>query len=117
MEHSSRECGFQQLWHMGSVVLVPKLYGTGSVVVGHRLHCSAVYGIFPDQGWNPCFLRWQADSLPLRHQGRPHSTPFIHCLITNFILKVVRFGDFQIDTKIWICGFGAKRKDWGKVKI
>ena len=72
-----------------SVVLVPKLYGTGSVAVGHRLHCSAVYGIFPDQGWNPCFLHWQADSLPLSHQGRPHSTPFIHCWITNFILKVV----------------------------
>ena len=23
------------------------------------------------QGWNPCLLHWQADSLPLSHQGSP----------------------------------------------
>ena len=28
-------------------------------------------GIFPDQGSNPCLLHWQADSLPLSHQGSP----------------------------------------------
>ena len=28
-------------------------------------------GIFPIQGWNPCVLLWQADSLPLSHQGSP----------------------------------------------
>ena len=28
-------------------------------------------GIFPDQGLNPCLPRWQADSLPLSHQGSP----------------------------------------------
>ena len=26
-------------------------------------------GIFPTQGSNPHFLHWQADSLPLSHQG------------------------------------------------
>ena len=26
-------------------------------------------GIFPTQGSNPCLLHWQADSLPLSHQG------------------------------------------------
>ena len=26
-------------------------------------------GIFPTQGSNPCLLPWQADSLPLSHQG------------------------------------------------
>ena len=26
-------------------------------------------GIFPTQGSNPCLLYWQADSLPLSHQG------------------------------------------------
>ena len=26
-------------------------------------------GIFRTQGWNPCLLHWQVDSLPLRHQG------------------------------------------------
>ena len=43
----------------------------GSVVVAHGLSCSATCGIFPDQGWNPCPLHWQADSQPLRHQGSP----------------------------------------------
>ena len=28
-----------------------------------------VCGTFPDQGWNPCPLHWQVDSLPLSHQG------------------------------------------------
>ena len=28
-------------------------------------------GIFPTQGWNLCFLNWEADSLPLSHQGSP----------------------------------------------
>ena len=26
-------------------------------------------GILPTQGSNPCLLYWQADSLPLHHQG------------------------------------------------
>ena len=43
----------------------------GSVVVAHGPSCSAAYGIFPDQGSNPCPLHWQADSQPLRHQGSP----------------------------------------------
>ena len=30
----------------------------GSVVVAHGLSCSAVCGIFPDQGSNPCPLHW-----------------------------------------------------------
>ena len=28
-------------------------------------------GIFPTQGLNLCLLHWQADSLPLSHQGSP----------------------------------------------
>ena len=35
----------------------------------HRLGCSTACGIFPDQGLNPCLLHWQADSLPLSHEG------------------------------------------------
>ena len=42
---------------------------TDSVVGAHRLSCSAARGVFPDQGSNPCLLHWQADSLPLDHQG------------------------------------------------
>ena len=51
----------------------------GSVVVAHGPSCSAVCGIFPDQGSNPCPLHWQADSQPLRHQGSP-----THLFLTVF---------------------------------
>ena len=37
----------------------------------HGLSCSEMCGIFPDQGSNLCLLHWQADSLPLSHQGCP----------------------------------------------
>ena len=43
----------------------------GSAVVDHGPNCSAVCGILPDQGSNPCPLHWQAVSQPLRHQGSP----------------------------------------------
>ena len=35
----------------------------------HGLSCSTACGIFPDPGSNPYLLHWQADSLPLSHQG------------------------------------------------
>ena len=62
VEHGLQAHGLQQLWHAGSVVVACRLQSTGSVVVAHRLSCSAACGIFPDQGWNPCPLHWQADS-------------------------------------------------------
>ena len=43
-EHGLQVRGFQQLWHVGSVV------------VAHRLCCSVACGIFPDQGSNQCPL-------------------------------------------------------------
>ena len=43
----------------------------GAAIVAKGPSCSAVCGIFPDQGSNPCPLHWQADSQPLRHQGSP----------------------------------------------
>ena len=57
-------CGAQILGHVGLVV------------VAHRLSCSTVCGIFPDQGLNLCVLHWQVDSLLLSHQGSPHYTDF-----------------------------------------
>ena len=54
---------------MSSVVAVPGPQSTGSIVVVHRLSCSTACGIFLDQGPNPHLLHWQADSLPLSHQG------------------------------------------------
>ena len=44
-----------------------------SVVVAHGPSCSTAFGIFPDQGSNPCPLLWQADCQPLSHQGSPLS--------------------------------------------
>ena len=59
----------------------------GSEVVTHGLRCFAVCGILPDQGLSPCLLHWQADSLPLKHQGSPVSS--ILLLKTPDPLKVV----------------------------
>ena len=39
---------------------------------GSRRGCSVACGISPDQRSNPCLLHWQADSLPLSHQGSPY---------------------------------------------
>ena len=43
------ECSFQfqELPHLGSVVAVPGLYSTGSIVVVHGLSCFKEYGIEP----------------------------------------------------------------------
>ena len=54
----ARSCGSPALEHRWIVVV------TG-------LGCSSARGILPDQGLNPCFLRWQEDSLGLSHQGSP----------------------------------------------
>ena len=37
----------------------------------HGLSRSVAFGIPPDQGSNPRLLHWQANSLPLSHQGSP----------------------------------------------
>ena len=36
--------------------------------MANRLSRSKAWGIFPDQGSNPCLLHWQVDSLPLSYQ-------------------------------------------------
>ena len=51
-----------------SPAVAPGLQSTGALVVACALHCPEAYGIFPDLGWNPCLLHWQADSLPLSNQ-------------------------------------------------
>ena len=53
---------------------------TGSVVVANGLNCSLTGGISPIQGLNPYLVHhWQADSLPLRHQGSPRNQHFEYC--------------------------------------
>ena len=54
----------------GSVVVASWIQSTGSTVVAHGLSCCAACGMF-HQGSDPCLLQWQADSLPLSHQGSP----------------------------------------------
>ena len=43
-----------------------------------RLRYSTACGIFLDQGSHPCLLHWQADTLPLSHQGSPIRMYFIY---------------------------------------
>ena len=77
-------------WHRTEVAsLVAELRpdSTGSVAATHGLSYSTTCGIFLDQGWNPCPLHWQADSLPLDHQGS---------LIIHFVFNL--FGKRK---KIW----------------
>ena len=69
------------------------LRSAGLVGVVNGLSCSAACRIFPDQGSNLHLLRllhWQADSLPLSHQGSPRlvfllakSDNSCHSRITN----------------------------------
>ena len=52
-------------------------------------------GIFLNQGSNPRLLHWQADSLPLSHQGSPNSQ-LPHCLtgetrLQNSVVKKLPF--------------------------
>ena len=62
----------------------------GSAIVAHGPSCSAVCGIFPDQGSNPRPLHWQADSQPLCHQGSPVLFDFIYLFFTMYINYVVK---------------------------
>ena len=72
----------------GLIVVIPRLYSTGSVVVVRGCSCSAACGIFLDQGWNPCVLHWQVDSLSLRDQGRPKHYNFLYKnLLPSFYLR------------------------------
>ena len=41
------------------------------MVCGLSYSMACTCAIFPDQGWNLCFLHWQANSLPVRHQESP----------------------------------------------
>ena len=55
----------QDAW--ASVAAASGLWSAGLIVVALRLNCSKVGGISLDQGLNPC---WEADYLPLSHQGK-----------------------------------------------
>ena len=75
------------LIEVASLIAEHRLESTGSVAAVHGVSCSMTRGIFLDQGWNPCPLHWQADSLPLDHQGS---------LIIHFVFNL----------------FGKRKKMW-----
>ena len=62
-------CGAQALGHVSFFNCGSQALGTrASVAVVHKLSCPLVWGIFPDQGRNPCPLHFQADSFFLINQ-------------------------------------------------
>ena len=75
-------------------------------------------GIFPDQGPNPCLLHWQADSLPLSHQGSPILCPAIKTskslLITAQCPPVGKTGPSCERHRIARHGPGQKRHRLGR---
>ena len=77
----------------------------GSAVVAHGPSCSAVCGIFPDQGSNPCPLHWQADSQPLRHQGSPMLSffipPFLLLILLSNCMLLVYIHTFDLGILIF----------------
>ena len=66
------------LIEVASLVAEHRLESTGSVATVQGLSCSEECRICPEQGWNPCPLHWQVDSLPLSHQGSP-APLFLDC--------------------------------------
>lgn len=76
-------CRAQAIGAWASVIVLHGLSSWGSqalelrsAVVASGLSCSMAYGIFQDQGMNPCPPRWQMNSYPLNHQGSPLSPQF-----------------------------------------
>ena len=75
----------------GGYSLLQALITQISIVVAHRLSCSAACGIFPDQGLNPCPLRWQGHSYPLHHLV----TPF--CFFKKTFLRSTLTLTYQVE--------------------
>ena len=63
--------GLQQLRLPGSGALTQSLWSMGLVP-------PRCVGSSQIRDMNPCLLPWQADSLPLSHQGRPKGWFFLH---------------------------------------
>ena len=77
-----RAHSLQSLWHVDSIVAVPRLQSTGSIVVTQGFSCSMTCRICPTRDKT----HWQAESLPLRHQGIPlHLYNFITLFFTYLV--------------------------------
>ena len=77
------------------------LKSTASMVVVHRLSCSATCGIFLDLGSNLCPLHWRVDSYPLYDQGSPAyflnltSLSLIRVVVCVRISRLFKFGYYS----------------------
>ena len=58
----------------------------------------------PGSGLNPCLLHWQADSLPLSHQGSP-SCGYRRFLFFLSPHRDLRFGLFLLDVLLYVVLF------------
>ena len=62
-------------------------------------------GIFPTQGWNPCLLHWQVDSLPLSHLGSPISPLVLNkkCNLTKIVYYFKTIENHFIPSCFFLC--------------
>ena len=93
--------GRQAVGHTGSAVAAPGPESTGSVVLAHGLICFSACGIFPDQVSILCLLHWQADCLPLIHQGSPQINSY-----TFYLSQFVFLHTESANTKICVRNSG-----------
>ena len=68
-----------------------------SVVATHGLSCPAAFGICPDQGLNPCLLRWQVDSLLPRATREAQVVTVLLSSTTKFYFVVISKVDREMD--------------------
>ena len=71
----SRRGAFSDCSVQAQQLQLPSSRGQAPLVM-HEFSCPAAGGVFPDEGWNPGLLPWQADSLPWCHQGSPAAWTF-----------------------------------------
>ena len=71
---------------VASLIAEQGFWSTSSVLVARGLSSSTACGVFSNQGSNPCLLLWQADSLPLSHQGSPDIIIFLMVVFIYFWL-------------------------------
>ena len=65
-------------WTVPTRLLCPWDFPGKNVAVGCYF---LLHGIFPAQGLNSHLLHWQADSLPLNHQGSPWGTTLLFFIV------------------------------------
>ena len=92
----------QELHHVGSVVMAPRLSTTGSVLVARGISCPKACGIFLVQGWNPRLLHWHADSLPLSQQGSSLTGNSDHFFCKKEFHICMYIFEYITNRKIWL---------------